>query len=484
MTQQTHMKTSSRAAAPKSRSTSLRSILWCAIGISLWLTSQAASAQEEHPCGISQDRLAQVRALQTRAVSRGHAPGMVVLIQCNGRHVLESTEGLADVARERPMTKSDLFRIFSMTKPLTTVAAMVLVEQNRISLDDPLSKYLPEFSKSRVYVSGEPPETVETTPANRELTVRDLMRHTAGIPYMGAGPSAVNRIYALRGIDHGAGPAAQPKDGSKPLANAAELSKRIAAEPLLAQPGERFTYGNATDVLGALIEAVEGRPLHAVLAERIFKPLAMNDTFFEVSQTKLDRLTAAYAARSTNNEDAILKPMPTAQLGQGFVMQVDDPHSSLFAAHRDIDFGGAGLVSTAGDYQRFLGMMLGKGEFNGVRLLKAESVAEMTRNQLDVQALKTNSLVKHDLGFGLCFGLFSASGRAGGAVPVNGYFWGGAASTYFWVDPARRITGVVMTQVFGGDVMPYYLEMLDALYREPARPISAVSGVTVTANAH
>jgi CubicO group peptidase (beta-lactamase class C family) len=484
MTQQTHTKTSNRAATSTSRSATLRSIVSCSLGIGFWLASQTAFAQEAPPCGISQDRLAQVRALQTGAVARGHAPGMVVLIQCDGRPVLESTEGLADVAGERPMTKSDLFRIFSMTKPLTTVAAMMLAEQGRIRLDDPLSKHLPEFSKSRVYVSGEPPEAIETIPAKRDLTVRDLMRHTAGIPYMGAGPTAVNRMYALRGIDHGAGPAAEPKDGSKPLVNAAELSKRIAAEPLLAQPGELFIYGNATDVLGALVEAVEGRPLHAVFAERIFKPLAMNDTFFEVPKTKLDRLTAAYAARSSNNEDAILKPMPTAQLGQGFVMKVEDPHSSLFAAHRNIDFGGSGLVSTASDYQRFLGMMLGKGVINGVRLLKAESVAEMTRNQLEVQALKATSLVKHDLGFGLGFGLFSASGRAGGAVPANAYFWGGAASTYFWVDPARRITGVVMTQVFGGDVMPYYLEMLDALYREPAQPVTAVSGVTATAVAH
>lgn len=439
------------------------------------LVSQATSAKTNSTCGVTPEQLKRVRALQVSAATRGHAPGMVVLIHCGGRPLLATAEGFADTARERPAAVDDLFRIYSMTKPLTSVAAMLLVEQGKIKLDEPLSTYLPEYSIVRVYLGGEPPDSFQTVPAKRDVTVRDLMRHTSGIPYMGAGPTAINRVYAMRGIDHGAGLPVQPKDGTKPLANAGDLSKRIASEPLSSQPGEHFTYGSATDVLGYLVETVEGRPLRDVFAQRIFEPLSMADTFFQVPQAKLGRLTAAYAARSTNKEDTVLKPLPTTELGQGFVVQVEDPRSSLFSARRAIDFGGAGLVSTAKDYQRFLSMMLGGGEVDGVRILKTESVAEMTRNQLNDQALKTPGLIKHDLGFGLGFGLFSASGRAGGSVPASGYFWGGAASTYFWVDPVRRITGVVMSQVFGGDVMPYYLEMIDALYREPTPPTNVNS---------
>jgi CubicO group peptidase (beta-lactamase class C family) len=278
-------------------------------------------------------------------------------------------------------------------------------------------------------------------------------------------------MYVSRGIDHGGGPVVLPEDGSAPVSTLAEMVRRIATTPLLDQPGQRFRYGNATDVLGRVIELASGQDLERFLSERIFRPLGMKDTGFQVPAQSTARLSAAYWAKSsTPASDRVLRQANTAALKSAGLTLAEDPNKSVFAQPRAIAFGGAGLVSTAADYQRFLQLLRNGGSVDGKRLVGAESIAEMVRNQLPPAALAGSPLAAQGLAFGLGVAVVTDPSLAPAPVSAGSYFWGGAASTYFWVDPARRLTGVVMTQVFGGDVGPFYLDILRAVYgpRQPA----------------
>jgi CubicO group peptidase (beta-lactamase class C family) len=436
------------------------------------VSSAVAAASRPAPvvvgCGVTDVQLRAIETLNAQAVDRGFAKGMVTSLFCDGREILNTVAGQADGKRERPASANDLFRIYSMTKPITVLAAMILVEEGKLGIDEPVSKYVPAFAKTLAYAGGESIATVRTEPLVRPITVRDLMRHTAGIPYLSDGPHPVGMLYSQRGIDHGAGNKIVPKDGSAPVASVADLTERIAALPVMFQPGERFTYGNAHDVLGHIVALVAKQDLRDFLAQRIFTPLGMRDTSFEVPADKIGRLTAVYAARSSEpGADRILRSSRTKDLGRGNLFEVEDPQSSIFAKRRLIDFGGAGLVSTAGDYQRFLQMMLGQGTLGGVKIVSPATVAEMTREQLSASALGAPKMAAQGLGYGLGFGRFADPSKLPYGVPKGGYFWGGAASTNFWVDPNRKLSGVVMAQVFGGDVMPFYLDIMDTIYAKP-----------------
>ena len=350
-----------------------------------------------------------------------------------------------------------------MTKPVTALAVLLLAQDGRLELDDPLSRHLPEFASASVYL-GEQDGGVQTQDLRRPLSVRDLLRHTAGMPYLAPVPHPVFKRYVARGIDNGSGEKHLPGDGSAPIDSAAELSRRIAAIPLLHQPGERFLYGSASDVAGRLVEAVSGQPLGDFLRARVFAPLKMNDTAFQVGPASAARLTAAYGAPSQRPSDgSILHGQRSDGLGASTFTQMDPADASVFSRPRPLHFGGAGLVSTAADYQRLLAMFLA----GGAGLLRPEAVAEMSRNQLSAAAVENSTLGRQGLGYGLGLGIVLDPVKAPAPVPAGTTFWGGAASTYFWVDPQRRITGVLMTQVFGGDVAPYFVELLSTLYGPP-----------------
>jgi CubicO group peptidase (beta-lactamase class C family) len=437
------------------------------LAVLLGLACIGAHAAEQD-CGLKTEDGERLRSLTQALVARGHAPGALIDIRCQGRPWLQAVFGMSDVARAQPLQADSLFRIYSMTKPLTSLLVMMLAEEGRLSIDDPVARHLPEFAKTAVHDGSAafPPLTVAPL---RPVTVRDLLRHTAGLTYLSPLPDPVTRMYVQLGIDHGGGNKIVPADGSAAVASLADLSQRIAAVPMLAQPGNRYSYGNATDVLGRLVEVVAGKPLREVMAEKLLRPLGMQDTSFQPPAEQLPRLTAAYMAPA-------LLPRGQGMLTRGDMQTVaastftlvDDPAKSVFAGRRVADFGGAGLVSTAADYQRFLRLMLQRGEIDGVRLARRDTVAAMTHNQLDSNALRDTNLERSGLGFGLGFATFQAPDRAPAAVPLDGYFWGGAASTYFWVDPGRGITGVLMTQVLGGDVGPYFVDLLATLYQ--ARP--------------
>lgn len=442
--------------------------------IAFALTSHGASALADETCGLTAAQRDLAQTLLINMVKRGHAPGLVVDIRCSGKPWLAFASGMADVARKRLMRTDDLFRVYSMTKPLTSLAVLMLAEDGRLSLDDPLDRYLPEFAATSVYAGGEhmPPRT---EPVHRKVSIRDLLRHSVGIGYISPSPDPIHRLYVQRGIDNGSGARIVPADGSPAVSSAAELSRRIADIPLLHQPGTRFTYGNATDVLGHLLEVVSGKPLRALLRERIFDPLGMVDTGFEVPPEKLHRLTAAYSTASQiPGAGKLLRRGTLTTLPAATLVLAEDPTASIFAQRRSIDFGGAGLVSTAADYQAFMRLMIESGKSERRQIVRPESLSSMVSNQLDVKALDESGLTAQGLGFGLGFGVFIDSARTPGAVPRGGYFWGGAASTNFWVDPDRRITGVLMAQVFGGDITPYFVELLDGIYSQPTKLLCSI----------
>lgn len=415
---------------------------------------------------------AQIAALAQAAVDRGFAPGVVVLVKERDRAPYAYVYGDRSLEMRAPLRGDDLFRIYSMTKPVTVAAAMILVDDGVISLDDPVATYIPSFAAARVYAGGDTVETLTTAPLVRPLTIRDLMRHTAGMTYKSADPHPTHRLYVLRGVDTGSGADIPPQDGSPPVASSADLADRIASIPLLDQPGARFSYGNAIDVLGRVVEVASSERLGAFMQRRLFAPLGMKDTTFRIADADAPRMTAAYSAPSSAPaRGGVLNSAQLADLGRGKLTLVDPPEASVFARERPMDYGGAGLVSTAGDYLRFAEMLLGGGARNGVRILSRDAVAEMTRDQLTPEALAASAaLTSEGVTFGLGVAISNDQQLSKANAPDGAYFWGGAASTFFWVDPQNRIAGVILTQVFGGDFRTFQLEMMKAIYsREEAR---------------
>jgi CubicO group peptidase (beta-lactamase class C family) len=317
-----------------------------------------------------------------------------------------------------PMTKDSLFRIYSMTKPITPVAAMMLVEEGRLMLETPLATFIPAFKDMKVAVekpeTGGAPGQVELVPAARAITVQDLMRHTSGLTYGFFGDSAAKRAYAEAKIDAG-------------TVSSAEFAENIARMPLGFQPGSTWDYSYSTDVLGLVVEIVSGKPLGAFFKERIFDPLGMVDTAFYVTDP-------ARQAR-------IAEPLPDDRsIGKGIDMS--DPR-----VKRDAEPGGQGLVGSAPDYARFLQMLLNGGELDGKRYLSPETIAFMASDHLGPTVEKGKLFLP---GPGYTFGLGFAvrMGEGLSAFPSNPgeYYWGGAGGTYFWVDPKADMFVVFMMQ--------------------------------------
>jgi CubicO group peptidase (beta-lactamase class C family) len=338
-------------------------------------------------------------------VQKKKIPGAVMLVARDGKVAYEKALGVQDPVTELPMRTDSIFRIYSMTKPIVSVAAMQLVEEGRIRLDDPVSQYIPELKG--LSVGTEKDGKLEIAPAQREITIRDLLRHTSGFTYGVFGKGMVKSLYAKNGVD-----------GSD-MTNA-ELVQRLAKVPLMYQPGTVWEYGRSTDVLGHLIERVTGQPLDAVLEARVLKPLKMTDTGFWVPLAKLDRVAEAF-----ENDPEGGKTFPPLQVR----------YKPKYLA------GGQGFVSTAHDYLRFAQMLLNGGELEGVRILKAETIAEMTRNQLE--GIKSPLQV---YGFGLGFAVRIV--EPGGSAPgrVGEYNWSGYGGTTFWVDPKEGLIAILMTQ--------------------------------------
>jgi len=349
--------------------------------------------------GLDAARLERIEPTVRADVERGRIPGAVMLVARDGQVLMHKALGQQDAAKGVAMRTDSIFRIYSMTKPIVSVAAMMLVEEGRLQLSDPVSQHIPELKGLRVGV--EKGGALEIVPAVREPTVQDLMRHTSGFTYGVFGKSLVKDIYTKNGID------ASDHDN-------AEFVKKLATAPLMYQPGTTWEYGRSTDVLGHLIERVSGQPLDRFLEERIFGPLGMKDTGFFVPAEKHSRIAEPFAA---------------------------DPKMLEVREKPKYLAGGQGLVSTAADYLRFAQMLLNGGELEGRRLLARKTVGYMTADHLG--AIRGPA---PGYGFGLGFAVRLADGQAANPGSAGDYNWAGFGGTYFWVDPKERLVAIWMMQ--------------------------------------
>ena len=393
--------------------------------------------------GFSAERLARIdRFLQDRYVAEGRMAGAQFLLARDGEVVHQSVVGRRDVERDEALTEDTVHRIYSMTKPVTSVALMSLVEEGAIALDDPVAKFIPAFAELGVFAAGLEPHFLTTRPT-RPMQVVDLMRHTSGLTYGFQTRTNVDAAYRkLQLEDAHTGP---------------DLEGFISALgrlPLEFSPGEAWNYSVSTDVVGYLVQKLAGKPLSQVLQERIFDPLKMVDTGFQVRADQQARFAACYSA--------------TPQRG---LKLYDDPRTSPFLKPPVMESGGGGLVSTAADYLRFCNMLLNEGELDGARILSPMTVRLMTANHLpggkDLTEL-SRSLFSESanagIGFGLGFAVVFDPPRTLIPGSRGEYHWGGAASTAFWVDPVEKITAVLMAQLLPSSSYPIRRELRTLVY--------------------
>ena len=370
-------------------------------------------------------RVARITAMTKDLVDLNRVAGTVTLVARNGKVVYHEAAGRRDVEKNVPMTTDTLFRIASMSKAITSVAVMMLVEEGRVHLDDPVSRFIPSFAKSTVVVP--PPAGTSTAlmassagsvPAARPITIRHLLTHTSGISYGSGNPfEADYRAANVIGWYFA--------DKNEPIATTID---RLAKLPLDSQPGDKYVYGFNTDILGVVVEKVSGQSLADFMKTRIFTPLKMTNTGFYVDPAQADRLATVYSVTSAG---AAITKAPDPGTGQG--NYVVGPRQSFS--------GGAGLVSTASDYARFLQMLLNGGTLDGARLLGPKTVELMTSNH--VGSLYSNG----NFGFGLGFEITEHVGRSGRPGSVGEFGWGGAYGTKYWVDPEEKLVVVYMTQL-------------------------------------
>ncbi|MBX3610469.1 MAG: beta-lactamase family protein [Hydrogenophaga sp.] len=360
--------------------------------------------------GLCPDRTQAIVDVLQRDVDRGYLPGAAVLIARRGRVVLDTGLGRLDPARDAPMGTDAIFRIYSMTKPIVSLAVMMLAEQGRLLLSDPVGKYIPGFLQQQVAVPG--PHGVRLLAAERPSTVQDLLRHTAGLTYEFTGNGHVNALYAQAGL------------GNRQQTNA-ELCERLAALPLAHQPGTEWAYSRATDVLGRVIEVVTDGPLGAWLHAHILQPLGMHETAFFVPPAQHHRIAEAFA----HDPDG------------GVQMPMHDPREVPL-----MEMGGGGLMSTLHDYARFLQCLRNGGELDGQRLLSPATLAFMTADHLGHIDVRDNPLLPPGHGFGLGFAVRTHAGVAAVPGSIGTYHWSGIGGTHFFVDPAQDLYAIFMAQ--------------------------------------
>jgi CubicO group peptidase (beta-lactamase class C family) len=368
--------------------------------------------------GISAERLKKLDAMLEEAVKNDEIPGLVALVARNGKIVYHTAKGLADVESGKAMSKDAIFRIASQTKAITSTAVMMLWEEGKFRLDDPISNWIPEFKNPRVLQNFRFADTTFTAvPANKEITIRHLLTHTSGLGYGEIdGDERMRMIYQKAGIVD--------------LYTTENISigdniKKLAKLPLHHNPGEKYTYSEGLDVLGYFVEIISGMPFDQFLRTRLFEPLGMQDTWFYLPDSKANRLVKVH--RKVDGK------------WQNFPVTFYDPQYPITGAKRFFS-GGAGLSSTAKDYATFLQMYLNGGELNGIRILSRSTIETMMQNQIG--ELWSGS--KH---YGLAFGVVTEKGVAEGGIGSEGTFdWGGYFNTQYFVDSQEKIIGIIMKQ--------------------------------------
>jgi CubicO group peptidase (beta-lactamase class C family) len=401
---------------------------------------------EARAAGFDPDRLARIDRHFRAYVDDGRLPGWLVLVSRSGRVAHASTYGWRDIEARLPVETDTLFRIYSMTKPVTSVAAMMLYEEGAFELSDPVSRFIPSFGDMRVYAGG-PAAKPLTVPASQPIRIRHLLTHTSGLTYGFHRVHVIDQLYRHAGFEWGT-PAG---------ADLAACCDAWASLPLLFQPGAEWNYSVATDVLGRVVEVVSGQPLDRFFAERIFAPLGMTDTRFFVEGDDVHRLAALYSMGAGGRA---ARTDLTDLLG-GAALR---PPAALS--------GGAGLVSSAADYHRFTRMLAGEGQLDGVRLLGSRTVRHMTKNHLpggadlDSFGRPINAETSFaGVGFGLGFAVVEDPVASGTLCSPGEIAWGGAASTVFWVDPVEDLIVVFLTQLMPSSAVPLRSVLRQLVYQ-------------------
>ncbi|MEO8714884.1 MAG: serine hydrolase domain-containing protein [Acetobacteraceae bacterium] len=372
------------------------------------MSTQPLPTARPEEVGLSPAALARLRAALNSRIEKGHIPGAVAAIARNGRLAFHEAFGARDPLAGDPMAEDAIFRIYSMTKPIVSVAAMMLWEEGRFVLGDPISRYIPAFAATKVLADG------ASVAPEREITIQDLLRHTSGLTYEFRGNAAVHRAYM------------DAKIFRRSQTNE-DQAAMLAALPLIGHPGTRWEYSRSTDVLGRLVEIVSGQSLAEFVKTRILDPLGMADSGFFVPEADHARLAGGFAKDPETGADVAL-------------LEVREKPS--------FESGGGGMVATALDYIRFTQMLLDNGNAGGTRLLGRKTSELMTADHLG--AIKGDpDLLPPGHGFGLGFAVRLAPGIAPFPGSIGSYFWGGAAGTSFWVDPRERLTAVLMIQAPG-----------------------------------
>ncbi|MGH0037536.1 MAG: serine hydrolase domain-containing protein [Myxococcota bacterium] len=397
---------------------------------------------EPEELGLCGERLARIDAhLRQRYIEPGKIAGALTLVARRGRVAHLSPLGLCDIARDRPMRADTLFRIYSMTKPVTSVALMTLYERGHFRLDDPVRRFIPEWRGLRVYQAGSKPPFATTRP-EREMTVRDLLTHTSGLTYGFMQRTNVDRAYRHARI------------GEREGRNLAETVGALAEIPLEFSPGSAWNYSVATDICGYLVQVISGRPFDRYLREEIFEPLGMVDTDFHVGDEKVERFASNYARAA--DKSLVLE---------------DDAFDGLYRKPPSFVSGGGGLVSTAADYLRFTQMLLDGGELDGARILGPRTIGFMTRNHLPGNADLASTSIGlfgetpfRGTGFGLGFSVILDPVAAGVIGSVGEFAWGGAASTVFWVDPREELIVLFFTQLMPSQTFDFRGQLKSIVY--------------------
>jgi CubicO group peptidase (beta-lactamase class C family) len=368
---------------------------------------------------VSEDRLTRIDKMLQQSIDSGWIAGAVGFIARDGKIVYNKSFGMNDIEKKSQLRRDDIFRIASQTKAVTSIAVMMLFEEGKFLLDDPISKYIPEFAKPNVLDKFNEKDTTYTTiPANREITIRDLLTHTSGIDYAVIGSEKMRAIYAKSNIRVGF-------ESKNYLLG--DVIKKLAKLPLVHQPGERFTYGLNIDVLGYLVEVTSGMTLDQFFQKRIFEPLAMTDTYFYLPSSKYDRLV------SVNTED---NKHHLVKCNDQILTDISINYPMVNGTYYS---GGAGLSSTIKDYAVFLQMLLNKGEYNGKRLLSRRTVELITANQIGDLNLGRDK-------FGLGFLITTKNGQAVLGVSEGSFSWGGFFGTTYWADPQERLVCLLFIQ--------------------------------------
>ena len=393
--------------------------------------------------GFSAEKLAKIEThLETRYLKPGKIAGCRVQVVRRGETVYSATMGLMDIERDKAMCDDTIFRIYSMSKPVTSIALMMLLEEGRFQLTDPVYKFIPSWREHRVWVEGEG-EAMVTRAPKAPMTVQHLLCHTAGLTYGGFLPGLelpVDSAYAAAGIS---------RAGTDTLQ---EFVEKLAKVPLLYEPGSRWSYSMSTDVCGYLIEVISGQSFESFLQDRLFGPLDMPDTGFSVSDAQLDRFAACYERA----------PDKSLRLQ-------DDPETSRYRSAPAAPSGAGGLVGTVSDYANFCEMLLPKGQFRGKQIIGRPILELMTRNHLGDHSLAQMAVggfseTSNDgVGFGLGFAT-TMDAAASGTVGEGDFYWGGLASTLFWVDPVEDLYAIFMTQLIPSSTFNFRGQIKNLVY--------------------